>query len=145
MRKTTVVRLLVIFFLTTASLTEAQQAKKIPVIGYLSRDLHPADSRAPAPRNLEAFRECLRQLGYIEGKNIIIEYRYSDGRPERMSALVDELIRLNVALIVADSYAAARSAKEKTNTIPIIMASGIDPTATGLAASLARSGGNVTG
>src|SRR5215813_8986979 len=86
---------------------EAQQPKSIPRIGYLSRDLHPADSRAPAPRNLEAFRQGLQELGYIEGKNIIIEYRYSDGRNERMPALAEELVRLKVDIIVADSYLAA--------------------------------------
>jgi putative ABC transport system substrate-binding protein len=145
MGKTTFIRLLLTFFLTTASITEAQQTKSIPRIGYLSRDLHPSDSRAPAPRNLEAFREGLRQLGYVEGKNIIIEYRYGDGRSERMPALAEELIRLNVAIIVADSYGAASAAKKVSATIPVIMAGGADPTETGLAASLARPEGNVTG
>jgi putative ABC transport system substrate-binding protein len=124
---------------------EAQQAKSVPKIGYLSRDLHPADSRAPGQRNLEAFRQGLQQLGYVESKNILIEYRYADGRTERLPALAEELIRLKVDVIVADSYASARDAKKVTTTIPIIMASGVDPTATGLAASLARPGGNVTG
>jgi putative tryptophan/tyrosine transport system substrate-binding protein len=124
---------------------QAQQAKSVPKIGYLSRDLHPADSRAPAPRNLEAFRQGLRELGYTEGKNIIIEYRYSDGRNERMPALAEELVRLKVEIIVADSYLAARDAKKVSTTIPIVITSGADPIATGLAASLARPGGNVTG
>ena len=125
---------------------DAQQtAGKIPRIGFLSRDIHPADSRAPAPRNLEAFRQGLRELGYIEGKNIIIEYRYSDGRNERMPALAEELVRLKVDIIVADSYSAARDAKKVSTTIPIVTTSGADPIATGLAASLARPGGNVTG
>jgi putative ABC transport system substrate-binding protein len=145
MNRRTAIRQMATFFLTSASLAHAQQAKKIPVIGYLSRDLHPSDSRAPAPRNLEAFREGLRQLGYVEEKNIIIEYRYSDGRSERMPALAEELVRLKVELIVADSYNAASRARKVSATIPIIMASGVDPTATGLAASLARPGGNVTG
>jgi putative tryptophan/tyrosine transport system substrate-binding protein len=124
---------------------EAQQPKSVPRIGYLSRDIHPADSRAPAPRNLEAFRQGLRELGYTEGKNIIIEYRYSDGRNERMPVLAEELVRLKVDIIVADSYAAARDARKVSGTIPIVTTSGADPTATGLAASLARPGGNVTG
>jgi putative tryptophan/tyrosine transport system substrate-binding protein len=124
---------------------EAQQPKSVPRVGYLSRDLHPSDSRAPAPRNLEAFRQGLRELGYTEGKNIIIEYRYSDGRTERMPALAEELVRLKVDIIVADSYLAARDAKKVTTTIPIVMASGADPIATGLAGSLARPGGNITG
>jgi putative ABC transport system substrate-binding protein len=123
----------------------AQQPGKVARIGYLSRDLHPADSRAPAPRNLEAFRQGLRDLGYVEGKNIVIEYRYSDGRNERMPALAEELVRLKVDIIVADSYLAARDAKKVSATIPIVTTSGADPIATGLAASLARPGGNVTG
>src|SRR5262245_32707334 len=124
---------------------EAQQPTSVPRIGFLSRDLHPADSRAPSPRNLDAFRQGLRELGYIEGKNIVIEYRYSDGRNERMPALAEELIRLKVDIIVADSYVAARDAKKVSATIPIVTTSGADPIATGLAASLARPGGNVTG
>ena len=123
----------------------AQQPKSVPRIGYLSRDLHPADSRAPSPRNLDAFRQGLRELGYIEGTNIIIEYRYSDGRNERMPALAEELVRLKVDIIVADSYLAARDAKKVSTTTPIVTTSGADPIATGLAASLARPGGNVTG
>jgi ABC-type uncharacterized transport system substrate-binding protein len=123
----------------------AQQPKSVPRIGYLSRDLHPADSRAPSPRNLDAFHQGLRELGYIEGKNIMIEYRYSDGRNERMPALAEELVRLKVDIIVADSYLAARDAKKVSTTIPIVITSGADPIATGLATSLARPGGNVTG
>jgi putative ABC transport system substrate-binding protein len=87
----------------------------------------------------------LRELGYIEGKNIIIEYRYSDGRNERMPALAEELVRLKVDIIVADSYLAARDAKKVSTTIPIVITSGADPIATRLAASLARPGGNITG
>ena len=124
---------------------QAQQPKSIPRLGFLSRDLHPSDSRAPSPRNLEAFRQGLRELGYIEGKNIIIEYRYADGRFERLPALAEELVRLQVEIIVAESYSAASYAKKATTTIPIIMASGADPVETGLVASLARPGGNVTG
>jgi putative ABC transport system substrate-binding protein len=131
--------------LAFCSPAQAQQAKNIPRIGYLSRDIHPSDSRAPSPRNLAAFRQGLRDLGYIEGKNIIIEYRYSDGRNERTPALAEELVRLKVDIIVADSYLAARDAKKVSATIPIVTTSGADPIATGLAASLARPGGNVTG
>ena len=125
--------------------TEAQQPTKISRIGFLSRDLHPADSRAPAPYNLEALRQGLRELGYIEGKNLMIEYRYADGRLERLSTLTEELIRLNVEVIVAESSQSAREAKKVTSTIPIVMASGADPVAIGLVSSLARPGGNVTG
>ena len=109
-------------------------------IGYLSRDIHPADSRALAPRNLEAFRQGLRQSGYIEEKDIIIEYRYADGRNERLPALAEELIRLKVEVIVADSIASARAAKKATSTIPIVMASVGDPIVAGLVNSLARPG-----
>jgi len=145
MGKTTFIRLLLTFFLTTASITQAQQAKSIPRIGYLSRDLHPSDSRADAPLNIEAFRQGLLELGYIEGQNIIIEYRYAEGRFERLPALAEALIRLKVDIIVADVAVVARAAKQLTTTIPIVMANGADPTETGLAASLARPGGNVTG
>jgi putative ABC transport system substrate-binding protein len=124
---------------------EAQQPKSVPRIGYLSRDIHPADSRAPAPRNLEAFRQGLWELGYIEGKTIIIEYRFADGRVERLAALAEELIGLKAGIIVADTTASARAAKKVTSTIPIVIASGSDPIRSGLVASLARPGGNVTG
>ena len=124
---------------------EAQQPKSIPRIGYLSRDLHPADSRAPSPRSLEAFRQGLRDLGYTEGKNIIIEYRYADGRFERLPVLAEELVRLKIEIIVADTTAAARGAKKATSIIPIVIAAGSDPIQSGLVASLARPGGNVTG
>ena len=136
---------LLALILATVYLAEAQQPIMAPRIGFLSRDLHPSDSRAPSPHNLEAFRQGLRELGYIEGKNIIIEYRYSDGRNERMPALAEELVRSRVEIIVADSYLAARDAKKVSSAIPIVTTSGADPVATGLAASLARPGGNVTG
>jgi putative tryptophan/tyrosine transport system substrate-binding protein len=131
--------------LTLSFLAEAQQTGKVRRIGFLSRDLHPADSRAPLPHNLEAFRQGLRELGYIEEKNIIIEYRYGDGRIERLPALAEELVRLKVEIVVADSFASASEAKKMTTTIPIIMAGGADPIGTGLVASLARPGGNITG
>ena len=122
-----------------------QQAKSVPRIGYLSRDLHPADSRAASPRNLEAFVQGLRQLGYIEGQTISVEYRYADGRLERLPALAQELIRLNLEIIVTDSIASSRAAKNATKTIPIVMASVGDPVVAGLVTSLARPGGNLTG
>ena len=145
MKKKVTVFLSAMLFAFSVPADAQQTAGKIPRIGYLSRDIHPADSRAPAPRNLEAFRQGLRELGYIEGKNVIIEYRYSDGRNERTPALAEELVRLKVDIIVADSYLAARDAKKVSATIPIVTTSGADPIATGLAASLARPGGNVTG
>src|SRR5215475_15410410 len=129
MKKKITVLTLCAMLLALSTFAEAQQPTKVPRIGYLSRDLHPADSRAPAPRNLEAFRQGLRELGYIEGKNIIIEYRYSDGRNERMPALAEELVRLKVDIIVADSYLAAGNAKKVSATIPIVTTSGADPIA----------------
>jgi ABC-type uncharacterized transport system substrate-binding protein len=137
--------LLATLFLATVSHAEAQQSTKIHRIGYLSRDLHPSDSRAPSPRRLEAFRQGLQDLGYIEGKNIIIEYRYAEERLERLPALAEELVRLKVDIIVADTTSTARAARKATSTIPIVFLGGSDPTQSGLAASLARPGGNVTG
>jgi putative tryptophan/tyrosine transport system substrate-binding protein len=123
----------------------AQQVKSVPRIGYLSRDLHPADSRAPAPRNLEAFRQGLRELGYIEGKNIIVEYRYAEGRFERWPALAEELVRLKVEIIVANDFTTVRAARKASAIIPIVVTGGMDPVGSGFVASLARPGGNVTG
>jgi ABC-type uncharacterized transport system substrate-binding protein len=127
------------------SLAEAQQPKSVPRIGFLSHELHPSDSRTPSPHNLEAFRRGLRALGYIEGKNIIAEYRYAEGRFERLPALAEELVRLNVEIIVVTNSAVARGATKATSTIPIVIASGSDPVRSGLVVSLARPGGNVTG
>ena len=125
---------------------DAQQtAGKIPRIGFLSLELHPSDSRAAGAPRLEAFRQGLRELGYIEDKTIIIEYRYADARPERLPALAEELVRLRVEIIVADTTLVARAARKVTSKIPIVFLSGSDPTQSGLAASLARPGGNVTG
>src|SRR5262245_29187380 len=136
--------LLIIALLMTAP-ADAQQTKRAPKIGFLSRDIHPADSRSAAPRNLEAFRQGLRDLGYVEGKTIIIDYRFADGRVERMPALAQELIALQAEIIVADTTASARAAKKVTSTIPIVITSGSDPIRSGLVASLAKPGGNVTG
>jgi putative ABC transport system substrate-binding protein len=144
-KKITVLTLCAMLLALSVSTAAQQPAGKISRIGYLSRDLHPSDSRAPAPRNLEAFRQGLRELGYIEGKNIIIEYRFADGRLERLPALAEELVRLNVEIIVVDVTAAARAAKKTTSTIPIVIAGGSDPIQSGLVASFARPGGNVTG
>jgi len=119
---------------------EAQQPKKIPRIGFL------LSSTADAQSNrADAFRQGLRDLGYVEGQNISIEYRYAEGKPGRLPELVAELVRLKVDAIIAGTNLIARTAAAATKTIPIIMASGSDPVATGLVASLARPGGNVTG
>jgi len=123
----------------------AQQPTTAPRIGFLSRELHPSDSRAGETRRLEFFRQGLRELGYVEGKNLIIEYRYAEGRPERLPALAEELVRLKVDIIVTDTAAPARAARKATSTIPIVMVSAGNPIQAGLVASLARPGGNVTG
>jgi ABC-type uncharacterized transport system substrate-binding protein len=118
----------------------AQQPKKVPRIGFLSG----ASSSAVASRT-EAFRQGLRELGYVEGKNIVIEWRYAEGKLDRLPALAAELVRLKVDVIVSSAPSPTRSAKQATATIPIVMAYDDDPVGSGFAASLARPGGNITG
>src|SRR6185436_1063889 len=113
----------------------AQQPAKIPRIGLLNTNF----SQAFTART-EGFRHGLRELGYIEGKNILIEYRYADGKADRLPGLVAELVRLKVDIIVTAVSSATRSAKQATRTIPIIMAQDNDPVGTGIVASLARPG-----
>jgi putative tryptophan/tyrosine transport system substrate-binding protein len=120
---------------------DAQQPKKIPRIGYVRGVGTPS---TPAP-NVEAFRQGLRDLGYVEGKNIVIEFRYAEGNRERIPSLVAELIQLNVDVLISADDPTIRAAKEATKTVPIVMLVNIDPVATGLVESLARPGGNVTG
>jgi len=134
-----------IVFLALSFPASGQQSKRVPKIGYLSRELHPSDSRAPEPRNLEAFRQGLQELGYIDGKNIIIEYRYAEGRFERLPALAEELVRLKVDIIIADNFITVRAFKKVTTSIPIVVTGGNDPITSGFVASLAPPGGNVTG
>ena len=119
---------------------EAQQPKKVPRIGYLVAG-YPSDIQA----RTDAFRQGLRELGYEEGKNIVIEQRYAEGKIDRLSPLAAELVRLNVKAIVAAGPQATRRAKETTSTIPIVMGFHNDPIGSGVVASLARPGGNVTG
>ena len=119
-----------------------QSAGKVPRIGFLISD------SASDPRNqvlLDALRQGLRDLGYVEGKTINIEYRYAEGRFERLPELVGELVRLKVDILFGTDNRAARAAKKSSTTIPIIITSGGDPVRSGLVASLARPGGNVTG
>jgi putative ABC transport system substrate-binding protein len=127
------------FFLITG-LAQAQQPTKIPRIGYLSV-LSPSSDSA----RLEAFRQGLRELGYVEGKNIAIEPRYVDGKLDRLPDLAGELVGLNVDVIVAGGSTAIRATKNATKVIPIVMAHGSDPVELGYVASLARPGGNITG
>ena len=119
----------------------AQSASDMPRIGLLS-PASPLSTRSPSH---EAFRQGLRELGYVEGKNITIELRTAEGKPERLRALAEELVRLKVDVIVTYGELGARAAKEATATIPIVMAVIGEPVATGFAASLARPGGNMTG
>ncbi len=136
---------IIICLLTTALLSsvpfvEAQQAKKVPRIGFLS-----ATSPSTLAARTEAFRQGLRELGYVEGKNIVIEWRSTEGKADRQPGLAAELVRLKVDVIVTGGPAATRSAKEATVTIPIVMAFDNDPVGSGFVASLARPGGNITG
>jgi putative ABC transport system substrate-binding protein len=124
--------------LTTIQLAEAQQSTKIPRIGYLmTRFLDPVRS--------EALRQGLRELGYVEGKTIVIEWRSAEGKLDRLPALAAELVRLKVDVIVASGPLPTRVTKEATSTIPIVMAQVNDPVGNGFVASLARPGGNITG
>ena len=118
----------------------AQQPTKVPTIGYLT-----GASVAAVSENIEALLHGLRDLGYVEGKTMIIEWRGADGNRDRQRALATELVRLKVDIIVASSGGDTRAAKEATATIPIVMAQADDPVASGLVVSLARPGGNITG
>jgi putative ABC transport system substrate-binding protein len=121
---------------------EAQQGGKAHRIGYLSGG-SPSSERTSTL--VEAFREGLRELGYVEGRNITIDWRFSQGRAEQFPSLVAELIQSKVEAIVTTGGPATRAAKQATSTIPIIMAFSGDPVGTGLVASIARPGGNLTG
>jgi len=132
--------LLATVLLTTAPPAEAQQPTKIPRIGYLS-----GVSLSSISDRTEAFRQGLRELTYVEGKNIAIEYRYAEGKLDRLPALAAELVRLKVDIIVTPGSVPTRAAKEATATIPIVMTQDNDPVGNGFVASLARPGGNITG
>jgi putative tryptophan/tyrosine transport system substrate-binding protein len=123
------------------SSAEAQQPKKVPRLGYLVTAGEPGNPEASD----KAFREGLRELGYVEGENILIEYRYLEGKRDRIPSLVAELVQLKVDLLVASTPPAIRAAKQATKTIPIVMVTTNDPVATGIVDSLARPGGNITG
>ena len=119
---------------------EAQQTTKVPRIGYLT-----GASPSSMSARTEAFRQGLRELGYMEGKNIVIEYRYAEEKLDRLPALAAELVRLKVNVIVSGGPGATRPAKEATNTIPVVMTFDNDPVGNGFVRSLARPGGNITG
>ena len=131
--------LVVVMLLALGVIAEAQQPKKVHRIGFLA----PGD---PASQSTEAIRLALRELGHIEGQNIAIEYRYMEGKRDRVPDLVAELVRLKVDIIVVTGTGPARAAKNATKTIPIVMTGlGADPVEEGLIESLAHPGGNVTG
>jgi ABC-type uncharacterized transport system substrate-binding protein len=136
-RKT--VWMLILFALASVHPAEAQQPGKIPRIGYVTAGGSPNDP------GFMAFREGLRNLGYIEGKNVVVEFRSAEAKLDRIPGLVAELIQLKVDVLVSSSQPGTRAAKQATKTIPIVMVASFDPVATGVIGSLARPDGNITG
>jgi len=135
-----VICLLPTVFLLVVFSVEAQQPAKVHRIGVLA-----AVSLSTISARIDAFRQGLHEVGYVEGKNIVIEYRFAEGKLDRLSELAAELVRLKVDVIVSAGPTSTRSAKEATSMIPIVMAWDNDPVANGFVASLARPGGNITG
>jgi len=138
--KNDLVWLLAIFSVASVSIAQAQQPPKSPRTAYLT-----ASAFSTMPARIEAFRQGLRELGYVEGKNIVIEWRSTEEKPDRLAALATELVSLKVDVIVTGGPSATRAAKGATSTIPIVMSTDPDPVANGFVASLARPGGNITG
>ena len=130
------------FILASVYLAEAQQpAKRVPRIGFISSSGAPGSS----PPLFDAFRQGLRDLGYVDGKNIVIVHRYAEGRLDHMPLFVHEFVQQKVDVIVGVNNMVMRAAKEATKTIPIVMVTSIDPVAAGYVESFARPGGNITG
>jgi putative ABC transport system substrate-binding protein len=140
MRKAVLLPILVVVSVLAVGVIAEAQPTKIPRIGYLT-----GNSPSTNAARIEAFRQGLRELGYVEGKNIIIEWRYAEGKADRLPALAAELVRVKVEVIVTTGPGPTRAAKEATTTIPIVMAQDPDPVGNGFVASLARPGGNITG
>jgi putative tryptophan/tyrosine transport system substrate-binding protein len=132
--------ILVTFMLVFVHPAGAQQPSKVPKIGFLV-----GPSRSFFASRMESFQQGLHSLGYIEGKNIAIEYRYAEGKADRLPTLAAELVGLNVDVIVTSATPSVLAAKKATSTIPVVFVSVTDPVASGLVASLARPGGNITG
>src|SRR5499433_1084731 len=126
--------------LSSQPIPEAQPAEKVPRVGFLT-----AFASSDIPLWREGFRQGLRDLGYREGQNIVIEYRYADGNPDRLSALARELVGLKMDVIAAETTPASLALKQATGTIPIVTTIVADPVKSGLVASLARPEGNITG
>jgi len=124
----------------TGAVAQAQQTKKIPRIGFLASGSASSDAAW-----IEAFRQGLRELGYVESQNIVIEYRYGEGKTDRFPDLATELDHLKVDVLVVAGASTTRAAKNVTKLIPIVMSNVTDPVVLGLVASLARPGGNITG
>jgi ABC-type uncharacterized transport system substrate-binding protein len=135
--------LLLTVLLITVSSAEAQQQAKLSKIGWLGAGPRSSVLELTSPSSL--FRQEFRKLGYVEGQNIVIEYRSADNKLDRLATLANELVRLNVDLILTGGTNAALAAKKATTTIPIVVMNASDPVADGLVASLARPGGNITG
>ncbi|TMH00817.1 MAG: ABC transporter substrate-binding protein, partial [Betaproteobacteria bacterium] len=131
---------LLIGLLVAPLATEAQQSGRVYRVGYLS-----TPTRESVEHGLAAFLRTLRELGWIEGQNLIIEYRWAEGNVERLPALAAELVRRKVDVIVAPAGSAALAAKNAISNIPIVMIFASDPVETGLVASLRQPGGNITG
>jgi putative tryptophan/tyrosine transport system substrate-binding protein len=134
------IMMLILSLLAAPLSTEAQQPLQVHRIGLLRTGSALSDHPS-----LESFRQGLRDLGYVEGQNLVIEQRYAEGSDERLRDLAADLVQLQVEVIVAGGSAAIRAAQHATRTIPIVMASSADPVARGFVASLARPGGNITG
>ena len=132
--------LLTVLLLACVHLAEAQQPKKVHRIGMLM-----SSSASSQRSRLDDFRQGLRELGYVEGQNILIDYRYANGKLDQLPALAAELVRLQVELIVTTGNEAVQAVKNTTQTLPIVMAFSGDPVAAGFVASLSRPGGNITG
>jgi putative ABC transport system substrate-binding protein len=130
--------LILVTFVGCVGMVEAQQSKKVPRIGFLT-------GASPNKTFVEAFREGLREFGYVEGQNLTIEYRYAEGKVDQLPNHAAELVRLKVNVIVSARVPAIRAAKQATAVIPIVMVGPGDPVGEGLVASLARPGGNITG
>jgi len=140
MKKKVTVLTVCAMLLALSSPSQAQQPKNVPQIGFLG-----FTSLSGIAARIEAFRQGLRELGYVDGKNIVIEYRSAEGKLDRLSELAAELVRLKVDVIVTSGPSVTRAVKEATTTIPIVMGFDTDPVGNGFVASLARPGGNITG
>ncbi len=131
---------ILVFLVGCVGMAEAQQPKKVPRIGIIF-----SSTPAATARLVEVFKQALRELGYVEGQNVVFEPRFGEAKPERLPILAAELVRLKVDVIVAATNRGIEAVRQATQTIPIIMAAGTDPVGSGFAASLARPGGNITG